>query len=190
MIKDYCAHCDIRNLEYGKYLQAEKHQVAVDLSSVEKSNSIQVCACVWMYLVFDVCTHTRTQDFGVFWVRQYFPGGCFVCLFVCVMILWYGAGVLSESERGSLGAAFLGTSLWFHHDGETRHWGGYSTAQQLRESNKAAQTHSSRNSSNKVWWGYVCTNTLGFTRSWSLSLKHRIAGVQTPCWSMLNYIHT
>lgn len=53
--------------------------------------------------------------------------------------------------------------------GVTRHWGGYSTAQQLRESNKAAQTHHSCNSSNRVWWGYACTSTQGFTRSCTLS---------------------
>lgn len=52
---------------------------------------------------------------------------------------------------------FLGTSLWSHHDRETWHWGGYSSAQQLRENNKAAQIHSSCTSSKSVCWGYIDT---------------------------------
>ena len=122
-------------------------------------------AIAWVSLCLNVCVLPRNTGPGVFWVQQHFPGGCFVCLclFVCVMILWYGACVLCNSEWGSPDTVFLGTSLWSHHDGETRHWGGYSTGQQLREGNKAAQTRSSCNSSNRVCWGYGCTNTQGFT---------------------------
>lgn len=125
-----------------------------------------------------------------------------LCLGMCVCVLWGFVGELAlsswllwyfdmgpvcccESERGSPDTALLGTSLWSHHDGETRHWGGYSTAQQLRESNRAAQTRSSCDSSNRVWWGYACTSTRLYT------LLHYVTRIQySPCWSMQNYVCT
>lgn len=55
---------------------------------------------------------------------------------MCVCVCWYFDVALVRCMKVSKtpwGSVPLGTTLRSRHDGETRHWGGYSTGQQLEE---------------------------------------------------------
>lgn len=104
-------------------------------------------------------------------------------------VWWYFDTNLAhcKSKQGSPATVLLGTSQWSHHDRETWHWGVYSTAGELREGNKAAQTLSSCHSSNRVWWGYVCTNLKAFSHSCARTLQHRTSWTVSHCSFLLKY---